>query len=260
MPFPITDSLLQQRIARDGFAIVPGILQPEQIERLIIALDSLSESEAIRTRGGVFAVRNLLDESQAVKKFSAGPEVRGLVEPILGREAFVVRGILFDKTPNANWKVPWHQDQTIAVAERREMEGFGPWSIKAGVQHVQPPASILENMMSVRIHLDDCGVENGALRVIAGSHLFGRISERQASEIGEDGSATECTVSAGDALLMRPLLVHASSAASKPGHRRVIHLDFGACKLPNGLCWLAEAKPDQERVSSFQASQRPFHM
>jgi hypothetical protein len=88
--------------------------------------------------------------------------VRDLVEPILGSNFLPVRGILFDKIPDANWKVPWHQDVTIAVQEKVEAEGFGPWSIKADVLHVQPPASILEQMLSIRLHLDDCGEENGA--------------------------------------------------------------------------------------------------
>src|SRR5262245_7189469 len=86
------------------------------------------------------------------------------VEPILGPGAFVVRGLFFDKTPRANWKVSWHQDLTIAVRVRIEAPGFGPWSLKAGVVHVQPPAEILERMATVRLHLDDCSESNGPLR------------------------------------------------------------------------------------------------
>ena len=252
----MSDSLHDQFV-RDGFAMIPSLLNQEQISSLICALGSLGGSDAVRRRGGVFAVRNLLEESHAVRDLAEAAEVRGIVEPILGSTAFVVRGILFDKTPGANWKVPWHQDQTIAVAERRDTNGFGPWSIKAGVQHVQPPASILENMVSVRIHLDACGSTNGALRVIAGSHALGRISEREAAEMGETGEPTVCEVRAGDALLMRPLLLHASSASETPEHRRVIHLDFTATRLPNGLRWLVEewfgASDGEGSDNAFQA-------
>lgn len=186
-------------------------------------------------------MRNLLDVSDEVKRLADSAKVRQCVKAILGDEAIPVRGVLFDKTPDANWKVPWHQDVTIAAAERHEVAGFGPWSMKAGVQHVQPPAEILENMISVRIHLDACGEDNGALKVVRGSHRHGRISETEAARLGANGEATICAAEAGDALLMRPLLVHASSASTSPLHRRVIHLDFAGTELPKPLKWFVEA-------------------
>ena len=72
-----------------------------------------------------------------------------------------MRGLYFDKLPEANWKVPWHQDLSIAVRARLDVEGFGPWTEKAGVLHAQAPAAVLERMLAVRVHLDDCGRENG---------------------------------------------------------------------------------------------------
>jgi ectoine hydroxylase-related dioxygenase (phytanoyl-CoA dioxygenase family) len=166
--------------------------------------------------------------------------VRRLVEPILGPKAKVVRGILFDKTGTANWKVPWHQDVTIAVGRRFEAVGFGPWSTKEGVLHVQPPAKILEKMISIRIHLDDCPQENGALRVIPGSHRSGRLPASL-----EDGSlggkpVVVCALRSGGVLLMRPLLLHASSAAAAPAHRRVIHFDYASAELPVGMGWAVD--------------------
>ncbi len=160
-----------------------------------------------------------------------------MVEAILGDGCFPVRGIFFDKVPDANWKVPWHQDLTIAVQERINVIGFGPWSTKAGVLHVQPPVSVLETMVSIRIHLDPCGESNGALRVIPGSHRNGRIPESQISLIRQTRRDHVCEVGQGGALLMRPLLLHASSPSSVPGHRRVIHIDYAADALPDGVKW-----------------------
>lgn len=154
-----------------------------------------------------------------------------------------MRGILFDKIPDANWKVPWHQDVTIAVQDKVEAEDFGPWSVKANVLHVQPPASILEHMLSVRLHLDDCGEENGALRVISGSHKRGRIPEDQIQSVRDTSQETLCSVRVGGALIMRPLLLHASSPSHAPAHRRVVHLDFAAVSLPSGMRWFSEAAP-----------------
>lgn len=121
-------------------------------------------------------MRNLLGLSE-IGKLAESDTVGELAKAVLGDDAFPVRGILFDKIPEANWKVPWHQDVTIAVRKKEEIEGFGPWSTKAGILHVQPPPSILERMISIRLHLDRCDESNGALQVIPGSHRYGRISE-----------------------------------------------------------------------------------
>jgi ectoine hydroxylase-related dioxygenase (phytanoyl-CoA dioxygenase family) len=125
-----------------------------------------------------------------------------LVEPFLGGAAFPVRGILFDKIPGANWKVPWHQDLTIAVSQRIETDGFGPWSVKADVLHVQSPVHILENMLTLRLHLDDCGESNGPLKVLPGSHRSGRLSEQSIEEARRSQSPIVCTTPAGGVLLM----------------------------------------------------------
>ncbi len=150
---------------------------------------------------------------------------------MVGPRFFPVRGILFDKTPQGNWKVPWHQDLSIAVASRVEVPGFEPWSIKDGVVHVQPPVQVLEAMVTLRLHLDDCGLDNGPLRVLPGTHLLGKVETPPAVP------EVVCCLPAGGALLMRPLLMHASSAATGPGRRRVIHLEFACESLPGGLEW-----------------------
>lgn len=231
---------LRMQVEAQGYALAPAILDGNEIARQIEALETLAEGPGVRRRGGVFAVRNLLNISSEVAELAASDEIRRLVEAVLGPGAIPVRGILFDKTADANWKVPWHQDVTIAVSREMDVEGFGPWSVKAGVMHVQPPAWVLENMISVRVHLDDCGEENGALRVVPGSHRLGKLNENQASLIGAEGPAEVCAANAGDALIMRPLLVHASSACAVPKHRRVVHIDFAALDLPAGMQWYEE--------------------
>ena len=159
-----------------------------------------------------------------------------LSAPSLGQGASLLGGILFNKTQSSNWKVTWHQDLTIAVRERREVDGFGPWTMKAGILHVQPPAEIMSRMLAIRLHLDESGPDNGPLRVIPDSHKEGRLpAERVAN--WEKTSCVTCTVPSGGALLMRPLLLHASSACAVPKPRRVIHLEFAAAELPEGLEW-----------------------
>ncbi len=235
---------MKTEIVENGFAIIKEVVSAEAVVDVLGALSRIAEDGSIRKRGGIFAVRNLLDVSPEVEKLANSPEIRSLIEPILGPELIPVRGILFDKIPDANWKVPWHQDVTIAVQEKVETDGFGPWSIKADVLHVQPPVSILEGMLSMRLHLDDCGEENGALRVLPGSHRRGRVREEEIDGLRQTMSEHVCAVEARGVLLMRPLLLHSSSPSRVPAHRRVIHIDYAACHLPSGLKWFAQ-RPSQ---------------
>ena len=221
----------------DGYCVVDAVLDADQVSRLRTFV-----SQKIARDDGRGGVRNLL-EIPEMRRLADGSAVRAIVNAILGPSGKAVRGILFDKTSDANWKVPWHQDVTISVAARSDLDGYGPWSVKIGVTHVQPPASVLEKMISVRIHLDDCPEENGALKVIPGSHRLGKIAETQIARLMIEEKAVVCEVKAGGVLLMRPLLAHSSSAAVAPRHRRVIHFDFAAVELPSGLEWAVDREP-----------------
>ena len=186
---------------------------------------------------GRAGIRNLLALVPSVKILAQSPEIRSLVEPILGDGARVVRGIFFDKNPATNWKIPWHQDLSIAVKNRLDLPDYHPWSVKAGISHVQPPRAILEQMLTVRIHLDRTDESNGALKVIPGSHRQGKLSNLEIDRWKQVSTGISCNYEAGGILLMRPLLLHASSIAIVPSHRRVIHLEYTSCQLPGGLEW-----------------------
>jgi len=231
--------MFAEEFENSGFAIVERVIDQDQVKGLIDAANSHDGNNRPENDLKRYAVRNLLRLSKARELADSQP-IRSIVDAVLGPGARVVRGLLFDKTPQANWKVAWHQDLSIAVQERRETHGYGPWSIKAGVQHVQPPAKVLENMLTIRLHLDDCGIDNGPLRVIPGSHAHGVLGPRQVERLRERPAHT-CVVGAGGALVMRPLILHASSSASAPRHRRVIHLEYAAIELSGGLEWAEEA-------------------
>ena len=203
---------------RDGFAIFEDVLPPRLRD------DYVAELEHVSPR-----LRNLCE---------AVPLTSRLVE--LAREltddAQLVRALLFDKTEAENWSVRWHQDRTIAVREQANLPGFRAWTKKAGVTHVQPPVEILEQMITVRLHLDD-DPDDGALRVVRGSHTRGFITDDQVAPTVETGEVLDCHVPRGGALLMRPLLLHASRASCGAQHRRVVHLEFAHCDLPPPLEW-----------------------
>jgi ectoine hydroxylase-related dioxygenase (phytanoyl-CoA dioxygenase family) len=208
----------------DGYAVVDAGLDSGALFELATLLDTKHPGE-----------RNLLDVL-AIRQLACSKAIRKLARLVLGDNCFAVRGILFNKTDGTNWKVTWHQDCVISVAERTEIPGWGPWSIKAGVNHVRPSSEIVSRMLAIRIHLDECGAENGPLRVIPGSHKHGFLSDRQIQDWPKTEAVT-CTANRGDAILMRPLLLHSSPLATVPSSRRIIHLEFAAEELPNGAEW-----------------------
>ncbi len=225
-----TTSAFKALLEQDGFAVVSACLDEATVELLSKQFDDTRYPE-----------RNLLSVP-SVQDLAKSKPVREIMEAVLGPECFAVRGIFFNKTRRSNWKVVWHQDLTIAVRERRDVNGFGPWTMKAGVLHVQPPPKVLNGILAIRLHLDESGVDNGPLRVIAGSHREGRLSAEQIGSSDKENSIT-CTAPRGGVIIMRPLLLHASSACAIPKSRRVIHLEFAAAELPEGLDW-------HDRVSS----------
>ncbi len=168
--------------------------------------------------------------------------LKQIADEALSAEAFPVRALLFDKVAEANWKVPWHQDTAIAVRERLEIPGFSGWSEKDAVPHVHPPASILGEMVSLRMHLDDCGADNGPLRVIPESHTKGILNSEQIEAFRKQTTEATCCTIAGDVLAMRPLILHASSPAQSPSHRRVIHIEYACRPLPYGLHWFEQSE------------------
>jgi ectoine hydroxylase-related dioxygenase (phytanoyl-CoA dioxygenase family) len=231
-------SLFSAEVERLGFTVLEGAIDEENLTHLTAAVSALQASTfANRRNGAIYGVRNLLNLSPPIREFSQSTAVAKIAKSFLGEKAKVVRAIYFDKNPNANWKVPWHQDLTIAVREKREAAGFSAWTMKAGIQHVQPPVEILQRMLTLRFHLDDADESNGALRVIPGSHRGGRLSVEEIKNLRRANKALICRVKKGDCLIMRPLLLHSSSAAAEPKNRRVIHFELAAENLPNNLQW-----------------------
>lgn len=223
---------------RDGFLLLKGVLAENDIKALIDAVETTrSETEVSATAPGL---RLLLRRCWKVRRLARSAVLLQIAASALGGKAKPVKAILFDKTPASNWYVTWHQDLTIAVKEKLETTGFGPWSVKDGIPHVQPPPEVLGNMVSLRIHLDGCAKENGAIRFIPGSHRAGIMSSSEVAEWRETNDSVCCAAEPGDVILMRPLILHSSSQSVNPDHRRVLHIEYVGSPLPGGLKW-AEA-------------------
>ena len=232
----LTLSAYAEHVGLFGYAIIEGVLDEALVQTLIDAIDHVHAGEAVRRKRGIYGVRNLLDVCPAVRELAASETVRQFVCPLLGDDCFAVRAIFFDKIPDANWSLGWHQDSVIAVHQRHDIEGYVAWSEKAGVWQVQPPADILARMLAIRVHLDDCAGDNGALRILPGSHSFGWLDD-EIDHWKAKTSEVICDVLATGIVAMRPLLLHASSKSDQPRHRRVIHIEYAAEELPSPLAW-----------------------
>jgi hypothetical protein len=216
-------------LADQGFALISGVFDADACRELTTLPDFVEPGN----RRGVKAI-------PAIAALAGSDRLVGLIRPHFETEPKEVRGLWFDKAPESNWPVAWHQDLTIAVERRIDVPGYGPWSLKHGVHHVQPLAHVLDQILTVRLHLDMADEQSGALRVIPGSHREGRLSDEAAAR-WRDRSEIVCRANVGDILLMRPLLLHASHRTAPGVRRRVLHLEYAAMPLPGGLAWSREA-------------------
>ena len=216
--------------AKDGALRIRAALDASDLRRLEDAFANLPPDQAGIRLHGIPALRPLLASSGAIGRVAA---------LALGEAARPVRAILFDKTSSTNWGLPWHQDRTIVVARRVEVEGFGPWTVKSGLLHVAPPFDLLAGMVTLRVHLDPVPETNAPLLIAPGSHRLGQIPEGEVkSVVGRCGSVT-CLADAGDVWLYSTPILHCSEAARDPAHRRVLQVDFALGELPGGLTLLS---------------------
>ena len=161
---------LKQELASNGFAIVEDVLTDSLVKKLI---EEIERAFVRRGNHKGYGLRQLTKAVPEVLEIAQSQALRDLVEPVLGTKAFVIQSLFFDKTPDANWNVAWHQDLMIPVESKVDDPQYGPWSLKDEVWHVQPPPAMLEGILTVRLHLDDCLEGNGPLRVLPGSHTAG---------------------------------------------------------------------------------------
>ncbi|MFM7024097.1 MAG: phytanoyl-CoA dioxygenase family protein [Flavobacteriales bacterium] len=214
-----------------GFQIIPNFYEPSEV-RQIISLIYNKDSSNFRKSKDLFAIRQVLQEIPELKALLFNAKLNSLISSF-GEEYTCIKSIYFDKPPHSNWTVPWHQDLFIGVREKIEIAGFRQWTNKDGFCNVQPPLEILENIVTVRIHLDNCDENNGALKVIPRSHLHGVVDLPYQSYQDE----VICSVPEGGVCLMKPLILHASLKSKSDDHRRVVHLEFCSKSLPDGLRW-----------------------
>lgn len=228
-------------IEQNGFSLVQAVFSLREMNDFLAIcerrlLDGKASESSIRSRdGSVFAGRNLLDWFPEVRDIWRRAPLIDLLRDLLGDRFGLVRALFFDKPPERSWTLPWHKDLTIAVMSGDpESLLFAKPTKKAGVPHVEAPTELLERMLTLRLHLDDVTAENGPLKVVPGSHRFGKdlaLATREPQTI---------LAKRGDVLAIRPLVTHASghSHPESRQHRRILHLEFAdRPALADGYTW-----------------------
>lgn len=231
------------KINSQGFAIIDTIYSENEIEKLISLIENITENSnenaTFRKSQDLFAIRQFHKEIPESLPFIFNQNLKDVIESTFGKGYFITKSIYFDKPEKSNWFVAYHQDLTISVDKKIEVENFENWTVKQNQFAVQPPTEILESNFTIRIHIDKTTKDNGALKVINNSHSKGIL---RIENLGiENEKETICEVEKGGIMIMKPLLFHASNKTTNNERRRVIHIEFSKQELPNGLEWSEKA-------------------
>ena len=221
-------------ITKNGIALVPSVVSRDEASAL---LSQLNTSSFHRGRAGI---RHLMANS-AVVQVARSSGMLAIARSILGNGAFPFRATLFDKSFDANWLVVWHQDTALPLRVRSEIPGWGPWSMKDNSNYAHAPTEALEQVLALRLHLDDSTEQNGPLRVLPGTHKLGVLSDEEVERLSRELRAEDCLASKGSVLAMRPLLIHSSSKSQNDLPRRVLHIEYAASGFLGGGLELAIA-------------------
>jgi ectoine hydroxylase-related dioxygenase (phytanoyl-CoA dioxygenase family) len=211
----------EENIERHGFAILLNVLSSEEISELG---EHLSGPGLRHNRAGIRHALGIVPVAQVARD----QKLLAIAKEILGEEALPIRATLFDKSPLANWLVVWHQDTALPMRQRREQVGWGPWSVKDGVNYAHAPARALEKVLALRVHLDDSTASNGSLRVLPCTHKLGVLSDDRIHGLARQTAPVSCIVPRCGVLAMRPLLIHASSKSASEDPRRVLHIEYAS--------------------------------
>jgi ectoine hydroxylase-related dioxygenase (phytanoyl-CoA dioxygenase family) len=211
-----------------GFVVVPEVIDS--------AACDLAASHLEQTPSHGAGSRRLLSYSWC-QELAHRVRQHAAVAALLPPDSVAVQCTVFDKSPAKNWLVALHQDRSIPVRRRVESPSLTGWSEKEGDIFVQPPREVLESVTAVRIHIDACPAESGALRVVPGSHMSGVLAPKDAERLRDCSGEEAVPLPRGGALILKPLLLHASSKARVAVQRRVLHFVFGPRALPLGLEW-----------------------
>ncbi len=224
-------------LEENGFSVLTDLYSDKEISRILACIENAEqEGNSFMKTKDLFAIRQLIKNVPELTDLVFNEKLTELISDLSKSEYFLTKAIYFDKPSESNWFVAYHQDLSISVDQKAELGNYTNWTFKKGRYGVQPPIEILEDTITIRIHLDKTDSNNGALKVIPKSHLKGIV--RADSKDWNLENEFICEVEKGGAMLMKPLTLHASNRTINGKKRRVIHLEFNKHNLTKPLVWL----------------------
>lgn len=195
---------IQIELEKNGYLTLNDIYSNLEISQIISEIENI---ELEKDRDGkstkLFAIRHFFKEVPGTFTCIFNDNLKTIIKKYFGSDFFVVKSIYFDKPLHSNWFVSYHQDLTISVNQKMSISDFKGWTRKKNQFSVQPSISVLENIFTIRIHLDDTDEKNGALKVIPKSHTKGIYRPETINwDIEQE---VICNVKKGSVMMMKPL-------------------------------------------------------
>ena len=224
-------------LEKNGYSVLADLYSDIEISQILDCIKNAEQdgNSFMKTKD-LFAIRQLIKNVPELSNLMLDKRLIELISELSESDYFLTKAIYFDKPSESNWFVAYHQDLSISVDKKADLENYVNWTFKKGQYGVQPPIQILKDTITIRIHLDKTDKNNGALKVIPKSHLNGIV--RVDSKDWNTENEFICEVEKGGAMLMKPLTLHASNRTTNGKKRRVIHLEFNKHNLTEPLAWL----------------------
>lgn len=209
-----------------GYEHLSGVLPMDQVNRLRDALAETPQEQKAGERSAdkVFPI---------VQELVSDPNLMRIAEGYLTGNISIVQVKLFESTPAK----AWHQERNVVLNRKVDVADWGPWHEQCGVQYVQPPIEVLDNMVTLRLQLDAANEKSGYLRIIPRSHNTGLMSDEEIKAYAASHESIDCFTEAGDVFAMRPHVLQKTCEGSDGSARRVLQIEYCGYKLPAELEW-----------------------
>jgi ectoine hydroxylase-related dioxygenase (phytanoyl-CoA dioxygenase family) len=218
----------KQQLEEKGYFVLPGFLSPEEVEKFREKVEEVFAAEGDRAGAefkmepGTRRLANMVDKGELFEKVIETPEVLECMAAVLGPDFKLSSLNVRSANPNSNCGQPLHADSGLLPDERGNSVCNSVWM------------------------LDDFTEENGALRVVPGSHRWGRLPEPDAKVDGE----VLVTGKAGTVVVMNAHMWHGGTDNRTDKPRRAMHVYYTRGDMPQQQYQKAMVRPEvQARLS-----------
>jgi hypothetical protein len=199
----LSDSAKQQ-LEEQVYLVLPGFLTPEEVARFnervekLFTLEGDHAGSEFKTEPGARRLANMVDKGEIFERVIETAEVLEGIEVVLGPDFKLSSLNVRSANPHNGAAQPLHVDSGALPDERGNSVCNSVWM------------------------LDDFTEHNGALRIVPGSHRWGRLPEPNAKPEGE----ILVTGKAGTVVVMNAHMWHGGSENFTRRQRRAMHVYY----------------------------------